>query len=55
MFDSRVERAMAERAIGFAVDVEEPRIVDGEVEIVQYRKYYPTRRDRGHLLAPQAG
>src|SRR5438046_2442277 len=34
MFDSRVERAMAECAIGFAVDVEEPKIVNGEVEIV---------------------
>jgi hypothetical protein len=41
IFDHRVERAMAESAIGFAVDVEEPKIVEGEVEI----------GDRGHLLA----
>jgi hypothetical protein len=32
MFDRRVERAMAERAVGFAVDVEDPKIATGELK-----------------------
>jgi hypothetical protein len=33
MFDSRVERSMTECAIGHSVDVVEPKIIDGVLEI----------------------
>jgi hypothetical protein len=40
-FDTRVERALAERAIGFSVDVEKWFVVSGELESRIVRKYYP--------------
>ena len=40
-FDTRVERALAERAIGYSVDVEEWFVVKGELESRIVRKYYP--------------
>ena len=41
MFDPRVERALAERAIGFSVDVEEVFVVNKELVSKTVRKYYP--------------
>jgi hypothetical protein len=42
VFNSRVERALAERAIGFYVDVEEVKVLgDGEVVRYNVRKYFP--------------
>jgi hypothetical protein len=42
IFNPRVERALAERAIGFYVDVEEVKILqDGEEVRYTVRKYYP--------------
>jgi hypothetical protein len=40
-FDTRVERALAERAVGYAVDVEECFVIDGKVVKETVRKYYP--------------
>jgi hypothetical protein len=40
-FDMRVERALAERAIGFSVDVEERVVVNKKLECRIVRKYYP--------------
>ena len=42
MFNSRVERALAERAIGFYADVEEVKILNDGNEIrYNVRKYFP--------------
>jgi len=42
VFNPRVERALAERAIGFYVDVEEAKVTsDGEVIRYSMRKYFP--------------
>lgn len=41
VFNPRVERALAERAIGFYVDVEEMFVVDKKLEKKTVRKYYP--------------
>jgi hypothetical protein len=40
-FDTRVERALAERAIGYSVDVEECFVINGKVVRETVRKYYP--------------
>lgn len=40
-FDTRVERALAERAVGYSVDVEELKVINDEPVIVTVRKYYP--------------
>ena len=40
-FDARVERALAERAIGYSVDVEEWFVVNKELVSRTVRKYYP--------------
>jgi hypothetical protein len=40
-FDTRVERALAERAIGFEVDVEEWFVIKGKLQKKIVRKYYP--------------
>jgi hypothetical protein len=40
-FDTRVERALAERAVGYSVDVEEWFVVKGELESRIVRKHYP--------------
>jgi hypothetical protein len=41
MFDTRVERALAERAVGYSVDVEECFVIGGQVVRETVRKYYP--------------
>jgi hypothetical protein len=41
VFNTRVERALAERAIGFWVEDEEIKVIDGAVIRVPTRKYYP--------------
>jgi hypothetical protein len=41
MFNPRVERALAERAIGYSVDVEELFVIDGEIVRETVRKHYP--------------
>jgi hypothetical protein len=41
VFNPRVERALAERALGYSVDVEECFVLDGEVHREVVRKYYP--------------
>lgn len=41
MFNPRVERSLAERAMGYSVDVEECFVVDGEVVKQTVRKHYP--------------
>jgi hypothetical protein len=40
-FDTRVERALAERAAGYSVDVEECFVINGKVHKEIVRKYYP--------------
>ena len=40
-FDTRVERALVERAIGYSVDVEEWFVVNKELVSRTVRKYYP--------------
>jgi hypothetical protein len=40
-FDTRVERALAERAVGYSVDVEEWFVVKGELVSRTVRKHYP--------------
>ena len=40
-FDTRVERALAERAVGYSVDVEECFVINGKVVRETVRKYYP--------------
>jgi AcrR family transcriptional regulator len=40
-FDTRVERALAEQAIGFSVDVEEVFVIKGKLETKIVRKYFP--------------
>jgi hypothetical protein len=40
-FDMRVERALAERAVGYSVDVEECFVINGKVVRETVRKYYP--------------
>jgi hypothetical protein len=40
-FDMRVERALAERAVGYSVDVEECFVINGKVHKEIVRKYYP--------------
>jgi hypothetical protein len=37
-FDTRIERALAERALGYSVDVEEWFIVRGKLESKQFRR-----------------
>ena len=37
VFNPRVERALAERALGYSVDVEECFVIDGEVQKVTVR------------------
>jgi transposase-like protein len=41
VFNPRVERALAERAIGFYADVEEVFVIDKKLEKKIVRKYYP--------------
>lgn len=41
VFDPLVERSLAQRAVGYSVDVEEYKIVDKVLTKVQYRKHYP--------------
>ena len=42
VFDPKVERALAERALGYSVDTEEIRVLkDGEIIRVPVRKHYP--------------
>jgi hypothetical protein len=41
VFNTRVERALAERAIGFYADVEEVFVIDKKLEKKIVRKYYP--------------
>src|ERR1035437_1408941 len=42
IFDPKVERALAQRALGYSVDTEEIRVLkDGEVIRVPVRKHYP--------------
>jgi hypothetical protein len=41
VFNPRVERALAERAIGFYVDVEEVFVIEKKLEKKIVRKYYP--------------
>ena len=40
-FDTQVERALAERAVGYSVDVEECFVINGKVVRETVRKYYP--------------
>ncbi len=40
-FDTRVERALAERAIGYSVDVEELFVIDKKIVRQTVRKHYP--------------
>jgi len=40
-FDPRVERALAERALGYTVDVEECYVIDKELVTHKTRKHYP--------------
>jgi hypothetical protein len=40
-FDTRVERALAERALGYSVDVEECFVIKGVIHKETVRKYYP--------------
>ena len=40
-FDERVERALVERAIGYEVDSEEIRVVDGKVLHIPVRRQFP--------------
>jgi hypothetical protein len=40
-FDTRVERALAERALGYSVDVEEWFVVNKQLVSKVVRKYYP--------------
>jgi AcrR family transcriptional regulator len=40
-FDERVERALAERAIGYEVDSEEIRVVDGKLLHIPVRRQFP--------------
>lgn len=41
VFDPLVERALAQRAIGYEVDVTEYKVVDKTIEPVTFRKHYP--------------
>jgi transposase-like protein len=41
MFDPKVERSLAERALGYYVDVEELKVIGDEPVIVTVRKYFP--------------
>jgi transposase-like protein len=41
VFNSRVERALAERAIGYSVDTEEIKVINGKIVHVPVRQYYP--------------
>ena len=41
VFDPKVERALAERAIGYSIDTEEIKVIDGEVVRVSTRKHFP--------------
>ena len=41
VFDPRVERALAERALGYSVDIEEYFVVDKELVSRTIRKHYP--------------
>jgi hypothetical protein len=52
--DTRVERALAERAIGYTVDVEEVFLVKGKLESRIVRKYYPPD-GKWRLLATNCG
>ena len=40
-FDSKIERSLAERAMGYSVDVVEPYVIDGEIIDHPVRKHYP--------------
>src|SRR5215472_3627517 len=40
-FDERVERALVERALGYEMDSEEIRAVNGEIVRVPVRKHFP--------------
>jgi transcriptional regulator with XRE-family HTH domain len=40
-FDERVERALVERALGYEMDSEEIRVVNGEIVRVPARKHFP--------------
>jgi hypothetical protein len=40
-FDPRIERSLAERAMGYAVDIVEPFVIDGEIIDHPVRKVYP--------------
>ena len=40
-FDPKVERSLAERALGYYVDVDELKVINDEPVIVTVRKYYP--------------
>ncbi len=41
IFDPKVERALAQRALGYSVDTEEIKVIDGVVVRVPLRKHYP--------------
>ena len=41
IFDPKVERALAERALGYTVDMEEIKVIDGAVVRVPTRKHFP--------------
>jgi hypothetical protein len=41
VFDARVERSMAERAIGYSVDTEEIKVIGKTIHRVPIRKHYP--------------
>lgn len=41
VFDPLVERALAQRALGYAVDVEEVKVVQGQLVRVTVRKHFP--------------
>jgi hypothetical protein len=40
-FDTRIERSLAERALGYSVDVEECFVINGVIHKETVRKYYP--------------
>jgi hypothetical protein len=41
IFDTRVQRSLAERAVGYAVDTEDTKVIDGEIHRIPVRKYFP--------------
>jgi hypothetical protein len=41
VFDPKVERALAQRALGYSVDTEEIKVIDGQVVRVPIRKHFP--------------